>query len=133
MFCKSYRNILVAVLCLSLSGLSLPADAASGFVSTDDYLVLEDRQVIIERVQHSLLQERVSTQLTMLGVDPERAQERVAMLPDSDLIAMDQRLQDMPAGAGVLELVLVVFVVMLILDLTGVTDIFPTIGPGNIR
>lgn len=133
MFCKSYRNILVAVLCLSVGGLSLPANAASGFISTDDYLVLEDRQAIVERVQGSLLQERVSAQLALLGVDPERARERVAMLPDSDLIAMDQRLQDMPAGAGVLELVLVVFVVMLILDLTGVTDLFPTIGPGNIR
>ena len=133
MYCENWRNALVAILCLSLSGLSQPVEAASGFVSTDDYLALEDRQVIVERVQSSLLQERVSAQLAVLGVDPELARERVAVLPDSDLIAMDQRLQDMPAGAGVLELVLVVFVVMLILDLTGVTDLFPTIGPGNIR
>ena len=128
LFC---RNMLITVVCLSVSGLSLPLTANAGFIGTDDYLAIEDRQVRIERIQDTLMQDRVSRQLTALGVNPEHAQQRVAALTDADLIALDERLQDLPAGGGALELVLVFLFVFLILDLMGVTDLFPTIGPST--
>lgn len=128
LFC---RNMLVTVVCLSVSGLSLPLTANAGFIGTDDYLAIEDRQVRIERIQDTLMQDRVSRQLAALGVNPEHAKQRVAALTDADLIALDQRLEDLPAGGGALELVLVFLFVFLILDLMGVTDLFPTIGPST--
>lgn len=131
MFRLLCRNILVSIVCVSVSGLSLPLTAHAGFIATEDYLAVEDRQVRIERIQQVLMQDRVSRQLTSLGVDPQHAQQRVAALTDADLIALDERLQEMPAGGGALELVLVFLFVFLILDLMGVTDLFPTIGPST--
>ncbi len=87
----------------------------------------------MERVQLALQQDRLSKQLAALGVDPNMAEQRVASLTDADLIALDERLEELPAGGAVLELILVAFLVMLILDLTGLTNIFPGIGPGKVR
>lgn len=127
------RNLVVLYACVSLSGIAYPLAASAELVGTADYLSMEERETRIDRVQSALAQDRVSAQLAALGVDPAVAEQRVASLPDQDLQILDQRLQELPAGAGALELVLVVFLVLLILDLTGLTNIFPGIGPGQVR
>jgi hypothetical protein len=125
------RNVIASIVCMSLVGPGmLPASAS--VIGTDQYLTLQDRDARISRIDDALLQDRVRDQLTALGVDPEDARQRVAALTDADLAVLDERIQDMPAG-GFLELVLVAFLVILILDLTGLTDIFPGIGPGKTR
>lgn len=127
------RNFIVLLLCVSLSGLAWSTAAVAGVIGTDDYLSVQERGERIDRVQAALREERISQQLTALGVNPEQASARVAALPNADLVALDERLEELPAGAGALELVLVVFLVLLILDLTGLTNIFPGIGPGQVR
>jgi len=128
LFC---RNTTVAIVCLMLSGLTYPISASADFIATADYLAAEDRQVRVDRVQAALMQDRISAQLTDLGVEPGQASQRIAALSDAELVELDKRFQELPAGAGALEAVLIVFLVLLILDLTGVTNVFPTIGPGK--
>lgn len=133
MFRLSFRKLVVSIVCLSLSGLGIPVSANAGIIATGEYLALQDREIRIERINHALMQGRVREQLTSLGVDPDHAQQRVAALSDADLMALDGRLQELPAGGGVLELVVAAFLVILILDLAGVTDIFPGIGPEKTK
>jgi hypothetical protein len=129
----SLRKAVVVLISLSLCALGYPGAASAGFIGTDDYLTAQNRQVRIERVQAALMRENVSGQLAALGVDPEQARQRVAALPNSDLVLLDERLEELPAGGGLLELVVVAFLIILILDLTGLTNIFPGIGPGKVR
>jgi hypothetical protein len=75
-------------------------------------------------VHAALDREAVQAQLVSLGVDPADAKARVAALSDAELQRLDGRLAELPAGAGVIEVVGIVFVVLLILELVGVTDIF---------
>lgn len=123
------RNVLVLSVCLSLSGIAAPISAGAGVVRTDQYLALQDREARIDRINGFMTRESVREQLTSMGVDPAAASSRVASLTDAELASLDENLQDMPAGGSLLELVLVVFLVLIILDLTGATNIFPTIGP----
>ncbi len=132
MFRSLFKNLVVFIFCLSLTGLGIPMSANAGIIGTDKYLALQDRAIRIERINDTLMQDRVREQLTSLGVDPEHAQQRVATLSDTDLMALDGRLQDLPAG-GVLGLVVAAFLVILILELAGVTDMFPTIGPEKTK
>jgi len=81
----------------------------------------------IDRAQNALNQQHVQEQLEMLGVDTESAQERLASLTAEEIALLDQRLHEMPAGAGALEVIGVVFLVLLILELVGVIDIFQKI------
>lgn len=133
MSCLPLRNSVVLIACLSFLALGYPVGASAGFIGTGQYLMANDRQQRIERVQLALKEERISEQLVAMGVDPQLAEQRVASLTDADLIALDERLEELPAGGAVLELILVAFLVMLILDLTGLTNIFPGIGPGKVR
>ncbi len=133
MFRSLFKNLVVFIFCLSLAGLGIPMSADAGIIGTDEYLALQDRAIRIERINDTLMQDRVREQLTSLGVDPEHAQQRVATLSDTDLMALDGRLQDLPAGGDILGLVVAAFLVILILELAGVTDLFPTIGPGKTK
>ncbi len=133
MFSSLFKNLVVFIFCLSLAGLGIPMSADAGIIGTDEYLALQDRAIRIERINGTLMQDRVREQLTSLGVDPEHAQQRVATLSDTDLMALDGRLQDLPAGGDILGLVVAAFLVILILELAGVTDLFPTIGPGKTK
>ena len=59
------------------------------------------------------------------GVDPENVQDRLDVLTDEELMQLASRLPDMPAGGdSILALIGVVFVVLLILELVGVTNVF---------
>ena len=81
----------------------------------------------IDRAQNALSQQHVQEQLEMLGIDTESAQERLASLTTEEIALLDQRLHEMPAGAGALEVIGVVFLVLLILELVGVINIFQKI------
>lgn len=116
------RQLLVLVLTLGL----LPpagAQAASGLISSQEALAL-DRNGSIELVQAWLQQDQVAAELTALGVDPALAQARVAGMSPEEVAAMLERIDDMPAGAGVIEVLGVTFLVLIILDLIGVINIF---------
>lgn len=79
--------------------------------------------------------------LVQLGVSPDEAQARVAALDDAELAALATDPASQPAGGdsdsadvAVAFLVItgVVFIVLIITDATGVTDIFPWVKkPGE--
>ena len=81
----------------------------------------------IDRAQNALTQQHVQDQLGMLGIDPEAARERIASLTADEIALLDERLHEMPAGAGAVEVIGIVFLVLLILELVGVIDIFKKI------
>ncbi len=74
----------------------------------------------------------VRAQLEALGVDADEARERVALLTDAEAAQLAGNLDQLPAGgsAGLaVAIVALTLVVVVILELTGVIDIFPKMGP----
>lgn len=116
------RQLLVLVLTLGLLPLA-GAQAAGGLISSQEALAL-DRNGSIELVQAWLQQDQVAAELTALGVDPALAQARVAAMSPEEVAAMLERIDDMPAGAGIIEALGITFLVLIILDLIGVINIF---------
>jgi hypothetical protein len=112
---------------------SLPVGSArAGLVATEQ--VVAERAAAGERERLTALFERddVRGQLEALGVDRDEAVARIAGLSDSEVLAISGRLDALPAGQGVIEGILVaagiVFIVLIITDLLGVTDLFPFIN-----
>lgn len=69
-------------------------------------------------------------QLQALGVSPDWARDRVARLSDSELARINQGIGNLPAGGeSVLGVLLVIFLVFVITDAIGATDIFPFVHP----
>jgi hypothetical protein len=113
---------LVVTIAFGTTGLVAPAQAT--IVGTQTYMAAAERAETVARVQAALDREAVQAQLVALGVDPADAKARIAALTESELQQLDGRLAELPAGAGLLEVVGIVFVVLLILEIVGVIDIF---------
>lgn len=102
--------------------------ATAGVIGTADYLAGADRAAQIGQVQAALARADVRGELVRLGVDPQAASERVANLTDAELTQVAGQLATLPAGGdSLLAVIGIVFVVLLILEITGVTDIFKKI------
>lgn len=53
----------------------------------------------------------------------------MAALTDAEVARINQRVAELPAGGSALGVVLFIFIVFIITDALGVTDIFPFVHP----
>jgi hypothetical protein len=86
-----------------------------------------DRAALMQR----LGSEELRSALARMGVDPADAQVRVDRLTPTQVADLNARLDQLPAGAGALEVVLIVFLVFVITDALGITDIFSFVRPSR--
>jgi hypothetical protein len=66
----------------------------------------------------------VRAQMEQMGVDAADVERRISRLNDRELHQLAADLRNAPAGVDALALIGAVFLVLLILELTGVIDIF---------
>ncbi len=76
-----------------------------------------------------LARDDVRSQFEALGVDPVQARERVQALDDQQVRELAAQLEQLPAGAGVLGVIFLVFIVLLVTDILGFTRVFPFTRP----
>lgn len=124
MFRQQFTYVVALVVAVSLGMTGMMSTASAGVIGSRVVMEQAERADTVARVQSVLDRDGVQAQLVALGVDPAMAVERVAALTDAELRQLDGRLANLPAGAGVVEIVGVVFIVLLILELVGVTNIF---------
>lgn len=71
----------------------------------------------------------IKNALISQGIDPDEAKARVDSLSDSEVIEVADKIERLPAGGGVFGAVIaasvIVFLVLLITDILGYTDVFP--------
>jgi len=121
---KITRAIIGFTMVAFLSAASI-APVQATILSTQGYLQATERQANLDVIDRALLRDDVQGQLTALGVDPADAMERIATLPDQDLATLAEQIDSLPAGGdSLLAIIGIVFVVLIILELTGVTNIF---------
>ena len=99
--------------------------ASAGVIGTAEYLSATDRAGQVASVQAALSRADVRAQLEKYGVDPADAVARVASLTDGELADVSARMDSLPAGGdGVIAVIGILFIVLIILEWTGVIDIF---------
>lgn len=118
------KKLIVCLIVLPALVLGAPTTAEAEIIGTLSALQAAQRERDLETVSAALAGDEVRRQLARWGVEPERVEARVAALTDEELRAMAERVDSMPAGAGVVEVLGIVFIVLLILELVGVIDIF---------
>jgi hypothetical protein len=124
MYVEKYRRSCVALISLSIVSLGLQMPAAAGIVGTADAVAAVQQQNHRGTVQGILARADVREQLVGLGVDPADVEARVAALTDAEVATLAGRIDGAPAGGDALVIVGIVFVVLMILEFTGVIDIF---------
>ena len=119
-YLKNFKRTLAAVVALVMFSASLNS-AQAGMISNATIIQQLDRQQAVALFDRA----DVRSQLTQLGVDPELAKSRVAAMSDAEITQLNQHLADQPAGQDILGLAFMVFVVFVITDMLGATDVFP--------
>ena len=109
--------------------LSCPYQSALAAMIGTDSIINENRGQSPREYLNSLLaREDIQTALISQGIDPQEAQARIDSLSDAEVNDIVNKLDQLPAG-GVLGTLLIiaflVFVILLLTDIAGYTDIFP--------
>ncbi|MCB4435499.1 PA2779 family protein [Alteromonas sp. McT4-15] len=84
-----------------------------------------NKQQLIDMVSRA----DVQSKLVGLGVDSDDAIARINAMTDSEIAQLNTEINQAPAGAGIVGAVVTVLAVIAILDLAGVTDVYPFIRP----
>jgi hypothetical protein len=121
---KLTRKAGLYALILQFAIATFPPMALAGLIQTPEVIAAQQQELSRQQLSEAVVREDVQQQLVELGVDPAMALERIAVLTDAEIAQLNHRIDNLPAGAGVLEVIGVVFVVLLILELVGVTNIF---------
>lgn len=114
----------LVVLGLLALSLHLPA-ANAGMIGTEAIINAAQVQQDRERLRNVLNRDDVKAQLLARGVDPSQVQARVDSLTDQEVQALSGKIDQLPAGGDALGLLVFLFLVLLITDIMGFTNIFP--------
>ena len=120
-------SIMVALFMLVISGPFQSVFAA--MIATETVMEASQGQEARTRIKQLIEREDVRQALINQGIDPREAGARIDSLSDTEAIRVGDKLDQLPAGSGALEVFLIVsliaFIILLITDIMGYTDIFP--------
>lgn len=114
----------LVVLGLLALSLHLPA-ANAALVGTEALVHAAQAQQDRERVLNALNRDDVQARLVARGVDPAQVQTRLESLTDEEVQTLAAKMDQLPAGGDGLGILVFLFVVLLITDILGFTNIFP--------
>ena len=96
-------------------------------IGTEQLISSEAREAAMTRIESIVMRDDVRQQLSNLGVSQEVVLARVDRMTDSELASFESSLSQGIVGGDALAVIGAVFLVLLILELVGVTDIFKSI------
>ena len=103
----------------------------AAMIETETVMDLARGQEAREHIHQLMARKDVQDALIARGIDPIEAKARIDSLSDGEVIRIADQLDRLPAGGGAVEFLLVIilvgFIVLVITDMTGVTDVFPFI------
>ena len=121
----AFKRFVISIVCVAFLGMGTVVPAQAAMMGTQTYLHSVDRDVNLATVDAAMLREDVRQTLTGLGVDVDEARLRVANLPDGDLAKLANDIESMPAGGSAVLVVLgIIFLVFIVLEVTGTVDVF---------
>ena len=118
-----WRKISIAILSAAILNMGL-AGAASASIADTSALVTTDRASDLNAVRSNLERADVRAKFEEMGVDATAVDRRIASLNDRELHQLAADMKNAPAGGDAVWIVGAVFIVLIILELTGVIDIF---------
>lgn len=120
---KSIRRSFSAILTIAFIMLSVIQPVSAAIIGTDALLGNESSVVVTEN-QIQQLRQQVSQVLIDHGVEAGAAVHRSNSLSHLELQALQNRINELPAGQGALGLLGAVFLVLIVLEFLGVINVF---------
>jgi len=123
---KKSVAVLVMLAFSTFSTFSTPAGAA--MVKTSETFKLNQHDLSQKRIHMFLDRSDVHHHLVAWGINPDEAKARVDSLTDAEIENIASRLGHLPAGGNAVGTIvgaaLIIFIVLLLTDILGFTDVF---------
>jgi hypothetical protein len=126
---KKLRSAVTYVLITTFSFLSLTQTANATLISTQQLAVESVSSDGRLQLAAAIDRPEVQAQLETFGISKDDAQRRIASLTDEEVLALNNKIDNLPAGAGVVGALVLIFVVLLVTDILGFTKVFPFTKP----
>lgn len=120
-------SILLSIALMSMSFTSAQAAMISNDIVINHVQHNSARTELLQTINRADIKER----LLNLGVKTEDIESRIKLMTHEEIAQLNQQIDEMPAGGDVLGVILIIFIVFVITDVIGATDIFPFIKPVN--
>lgn len=124
----SFKRALALIFSISLLGLSF-GNVQAAMVSNDQIIhkiqQVDDKNALLQALNRIDVQQ----QLANMCVSTADIESRINQMTHEEIMQLNQQMTELPAGAGVAGLIVTVFIVFVITDVIGATDIFPFIHP----
>ncbi len=124
------KKIIVS-LCLSVFLMSTANIVAADVYMSNDVVAQQQFHYDKARLLAAVDSAEVESKLRALGVSPEDAKSRISYMTPAEMASFQHELDNLPAGQGIVGAVVTVLVVIALLDVLGVTDVYPFIRPIN--
>ena len=121
------RAMLLRVVSLSIVCLGFAQAAPAGTIPTGHLVDNEVRTESLSRIELLLAREDVASQMVALGVQPEQVLQRLDAMTTEEILELERNFDEQLAGGDALAVIGTVFLVLLILEVLGVTDVFKSI------
>lgn len=104
--------------------------AKAQMIDTNTVIASQQQEASRDRITAFLGRHDVQQVMVQRGVDAAEAQKRVASLSDSELTKISKAMDQLPAGGDggvgtVIGAAVLIFLVLLITDIVGLTHVFP--------
>jgi hypothetical protein len=124
-------SLVLAIFMLLISG---PFQSVyASLIGTETILDSARGQQARAYLKQLLAREDIQNALVARGIDSREATARIDSLSDAEAIQAADKFEQLPAASGFFETLLIVaflvFLILLITDIAGYTDIFPFVKP----
>ena len=125
------QSISILSVCLILITQMVWVQASYAGIASTKTIIQSSEVIGQQAISEILNREQARTILQAYGVDEKELENRINKLTNEELALINEKINELPAGAGIgaLGLVILVFAVLIALDLLGTTNIFPAIKP----
>lgn len=127
---KSIRQFISVVLSVALISMSFNS-ALAAMINNDQVITQVQQNHETAALLATINRADVKQQLLSLGVSTEDVESRIKLMTHEEVAQLNQQINELPAGGDVLGVLLIIFIVFVITDVIGATDIFPFIHPVN--
>jgi hypothetical protein len=124
---SNFHRFVCKLVTVGIIGMGFAQVSGAGMIGTQRMIDDAARQKQLTNIEVFLARQDVADQLLRYGVAPEMVMTRLQHITNAELAALAGKMDEQTAAGDGLALVGAVFLVLLILELVGVTDIFKAI------
>lgn len=114
--------------CVALISLALSGASHAGVFTSDQVIQFQQFDYNKQQVLNMIDDATVQHKLIALGVNADDALKRLDAMTPQEVSELNRQLNEAPAG-GIVGTIVTVLVVVAVLDLMGITDVYPFIRP----